>query len=286
MKVLLIIPLLISTLLPACGQDNDYDRSPSLKRSDTLAYLDSLDNALAEMYRMMWDNNDSLPYEFADTFEMRLEEVLRDPATFDYPFTALKDTTGLGGIEITESDDKNVRVFWWLHPHSGTWRHYPAIIQVRRPSGLLIVENMGPPDDEDWFPCLAYSSIYHLRDSTYLTIVFGQLWTGAIFETVEGMTLSDTGLVESSLKFHVADSVHSFICLDKNWYFNNMEKFDYILPLVVEYDTMAQVLSFPEILNIETGEFVNEVWVSEEIQPTGDTLHLRFNGVSFQQIKN
>ena len=282
MKYLYILSLLVSWICLAC-RGGDLIEDSSLKQSDTLAYLDSLDNALAEMYHVIWSERDSLPYEFADTFEMRLEGVLRDPVTFDYPFDSLSRTD----LQCILSDDGRMRVFNWLNPYTGSFRHFPAVFQVQYANGNVGVHNTRSHEEEEVLPHINYASLHRLNDSLYLAIGAGQFMGTMVFETVCVYRLDESGLTLANHLFpeEGSDTLVGSLWLDKIWYLNNIEKFDYQLPSVIDYDSLRMELTFPEFVDNETYRRVVEVGVSQNISPTDDTIHLRFNGQVFETIE-
>lgn len=266
-----------------CGRSESTEELNGAKKSVPRAEqspLDRLDAELAGMYRLMREKSDSLPAEYSDTFKLRLYGALADSATFHYPFDSLR----AGYVNIVESDDRKVRIFWWNDPHSGTFRHYPAVIQYWGSNGRYHVYDLDPAaaDGNISYATTAYAAIYHLADSTYLNVGVGQIWSGAVFENLFPVVLSDTGMVVSDLPFHVGDSIYTSISLDKNWYFHHMEQFGNTVPLLSAYDSASRILTFPAIVDTNTGEFYNNVLAAKFIQPSGDTIRLHFNGKFFE----
>lgn len=241
-----------------------------------------LDSELATMFRFMGEKSDSLPYEYADTFELKVAEALRDPATFAYPFDSLRAS----GVEITESDDGRIRVFNWLHPWSGTWRHFPAIIQARVSPDRYTVQNAKVFCEEESFPHVWFKSIGRLDDSLYLVHGVGQFMGNMPFEVVFGYRLGDTGVSDNVPLFYEPDldTLVSAYYVDKLWYLRNADKFDYTVPLVMEYRKDVRELSFPELIDGAGEPVVNDVMGDNAVHPSGDTVRLRFNGRFFAPV--
>ncbi|MGE3801307.1 MAG: hypothetical protein AB7H80_09820 [Candidatus Kapaibacterium sp.] len=246
-----------------------------------MSNLDSLDNALARMYNRMWEERRNFEYDFTDTFELRFEEMLRDTASFTYPFDSLRSAS----IRIVESDDHRIRIYWWFNPKSGTWRSYPAILQSRNVHDQLIVQNFRIFCGEKGFPDQAFQALYHLRDSLYLVRAGGCFSTIMPFDDVFGYVLTDTGLrfADNLFMDPEGDTLRSSLIVDQLWYFKNMEKFNNTIPFVMEYDSIAKIISWPGMKNGKTGKSMNNnVWSDRDIEPSGDTFHLRFNGTYFE----
>lgn len=244
--------------------------------------LDRLDNDLAVMLRFMEERSDSLPYEYADTFEMKMVEALCDPETFGYPFDSLQAS----GVGITTSDDGRIRVFNWMHPWSGSWRHYPAIIQARVAPGKYTVQNARVFYDEEAFPYIWVHHIYRLNDSLYLVQGGGQFMGKMPFEITLGYALSDTGVSDDAPLFYDSDrdTLVSAWYLDKLWYIHNADKFGHNVPVMMNYREDVGELSFPELID-GTGEPIgNDVMADDSVHPSGKTVRFRFNGKSFEPI--
>ena len=269
-----VIPLLLLTGLISCAD-------PQPKAGQGID-LDSLDNALAEMYTRMWVERSDMPYESADTFEMKMVEALRNPATFDYPFDSLSGAN----VWTVMSDDGRIRVFNWLDPYTGSFRHYPAIFQIRDAAGTVTVWNADSHDDVDSWPCVDYASLSPLNDSLYLALGAGQLMGSMVFETAfayeldaEGLTLADSLFPEAG-----SDTLVGTLWVDKIWYLKNAAKFDYYLPAVMQFHPASMTLSYPEFVYEKSRKQVVEVGVSQEVIPSGDTVYLRFNGKYFANL--
>ncbi len=244
-----------------------------------------IDRELGTMFHLMWEKRDSLPYQFADTFEMKLEAALQNPETFSYPFDSLQSA----GVRIVESDDHRVRIYWWLHSHTGTMRHYPAIVQAKLDSQRYVVQNMRDEVQEGAsFPYIAYHNIYRLQDSMYLALVSGQFSGLLPFEAVHGYVLTDSGLSHDVWMFQSSesDTLLSSIYMDKLWYVRNVEKFDNRVPIVMNYQSELKELQYPEMIDTVDGIVVdNDVHGVLTVRPSGRTIRLKFNGKYFEPVR-
>lgn len=239
--------------------------------AETITNLDSLDITLATMYNRMQEN-DEHGYQLADTFEMQLTKALGHPETFDYPFDSLKKEY----LNILTSNDGRFRIFNWMHPGSGTNRHYPAVFQTRLPSGKVIAANVRSllyekynveGDREGLFPGSWYRELYRLNDSLYLAIIVGQASGLLPFEIVEGISISEKGYDLWPAIFEGEDSTG--IDVVKTWYLDHRDEYDGSLPLVMSFDPTSLTISYPEMTDDDIPA------------PTGDTLRLKFNGRRF-----
>ena len=269
-------------LVIGCGQAQE-SRLPEEERVSAEEH--QLDSTLVVLFDRMKGEADDLPEDFPETVEKKLVEVLRDPATFAYTFDSLRAHYH---VTITESDDRRVRVFWWIHPHSGSYHVYPAVFQYRLPSGAHQVYRLHKDLDEsddtidvDHFPSFAYKSIHHLRDSTYLTIWVGQLMGSMPFEGATTVTLKP-GMVDSSdIVFEMDGSADQSLWFDKSWYLDHLEELDHSIPVVITYDSAARVITFPEFIDTTTGLRSEEIGGSKSNRPSGKTVRLVFDGRRF-----
>lgn len=272
-----VLLLLLFCCTAGCGAKGDGKEALPKPEESGLARLD---NELATMFRFMKEKSDSLPYEYADTFEMKMVEALRDPETFPYPFDSLR----ANGVEITTSDDGRIRVFNWFYPWSGSWRHYPAVIQTRVSSEKLTAQNAEVFYEEESFPHVWFKSIDRLDDSLYLVHGVGQFMGKMPFEVVFGYRLSDTGVSDNVPLFYDSDldTLIPAYYIDKLWYIHNSDKFNHTVPLVIEYRKDVRELSLPELVD-GTGEPIgNGVIGDDSVHPSGETVRFRFNGKYFE----
>ena len=244
------------------------------------ARWDSLEQGVIAMYDTLWARRD---WELVEEFGKNMEDMLRDTMTFTYPFDSLRNH-----IRLVESDDKRVRIYWWIDPTSGSWRSYPAIIQSRSPSGQIHVQNAEVFYEENYFPDNAFQGLYHLRDSLYLVLSSKSFSTIMPSQCMFGYVLTDTGLrmAENLFIDPEGDTLMSTIFIDRLWYFENKEKFNNTIPIVTAYDSTTRTISWPGMRNRETGESMNNnVWSDPKIEPSGDTFRLRFNGEYFDVVE-
>ncbi len=266
----------------ACGTPDssasEVDIPSGEKDSVSLA---DLDHELATMYNRMWDERRSLPYQFADTFEMKLEAALQNPEAFAYPFDSLQ----AANVRMVVSTDSLVRLFTWSSPWSGTLSIANVIFQYRTKRGSYVVYNIQRYYGEDDKVGIPFPSrLSPIVDSLYLTVSAGRIMSRMPYQDISCLVLSDTGLAVADMKFHVADTILGSVSLDKNWYYESGDEFDGEMPDIVEYDPTTKILSFPEIIDTVTGEFYNGVSGTKNIQRSGRTIRLKFNGKYFEPV--
>lgn len=240
------------------------------------------DVELAVMFAAMRDGNDTLPKDYPERFERRLEEILCDPATVGLPFDSLRAS----GMEVVVSDDGRMKIFHWLHPRSGQAWRVPAVAQVRTAAGTVVVGNLrgrNRADNEYWHyensPIIDYARLHYLTDSLWLAIGAGQVdgmssWRCALglqlkngAEIVLGIPLFDEG----------SDSLASEVELPLTWYdFHPDRKGDLAYP-EIHFDPQKHEIAFPAMAVPDR----DTTWIKE---PRGDTIHLRFNGRFFEEM--
>ena len=248
--------------------------------------LDSLDNALAEMYDRMVEDLYELPEGFADTFEVRLEEMLRNPATFNYQFDSLRGRTLL---DIVETPDRSIQIFRWFHPWSGQLEKIPAIVRYKTPSGKTCVFNMRDlhPGDKTYelnmmesANLIWYDAVYRLNDSVCLMTGSWQMQGDLLGAQAECYRLTEQGLVPDSAFAENGDT-SSLISFDWTWYLYHpydsagITVYPYAL---FDYDERDRILKFPEMVDVQGSDVP---WISE---PTGDTVRLGYDGRFFRSV--
>ena len=279
-----IVAVVVVSMLSACGdadtdgaRDNGGNRA-AYTRPDSFPMVD---HKLAEMFLLMQEKRDSIAFDFSDTFALTLEAVLKEPWSATFPFDSLR----AAGVRITESDDHRVRIYWWLHPWTGTMLHFPNIMQRRVDSGECLTVYSERDNEEGVMATLAYDGLYHLYDNIYLAHAGGRLWSSAPYEVFYDFHFGEDGYGESDVEFRVGDSVYSSIWVDKHTYLHGdtLEKYDRTVPTVMSFDSVEHILSYPEVVYVEDGEPFNNVLATDEIRPSGRVIRLKFNGRHFEE---
>lgn len=278
-----IVAVALMMVLNACGNteaDESQNREGEPVATTPADSFQVVDRTLAGMFLLMQEKRDSLPSTFSDTFALALEAILKEPWSATFPFDSLR----AAGLRISESDDHRIRIYWWLHPWTGTMLSFPNIIQRRADSGECLTVYSERDQDEGGMAVFAYGEVYHLYGDEYLALASGRFWSRAPFEIASAFHFGEDGYGESDVEFRVADSAYSSVLVDKYAYLHSdtLEKYDRTMPTVMGFDPVARILSYPEVVWVESGEPFDNVLATEEVRPSGRIIRLQFNGRHFE----
>ncbi|TDO22698.1 hypothetical protein [Pedobacter duraquae] len=182
---------------------------PAIIPKDTID--GSLDSLAAKMVASKGNYTDDGQPSAEELFVSRLLIVLKKPESFTANYSSLEKYD----IKILTSDDKLLRIFYWLSPNSGTMWHVQNILQYQTSKDTLATasfDSLYEQREYDGSPTPFFESIYALKpakDPTYLLLGNGQMSGMEPYSLCRSLTLLEGKFSIDAKIFKVGKSLES-----------------------------------------------------------------------------
>jgi len=238
----------------AYSADSIIQDNKSTKNTET----DSLEKLAAKMVasRESYLNDGDTKAE--EIFIKAFLSALEKPNAFENDFASLKAYE----INVLIADDKNLKVFYWLSPYSGSMWHVQNIVQYKNANNVptaISFNDLYKDKDDEGSPTPFFEHIYRLDTApqkTYLFMGYGQM------SGTEPYSVSHTLVINHS-EFSIEKPLFKLGKVVKTQLFASADlkegedKEKLTAQLAMKYNPKDKTISYPEVNETKNGAVFN-----------------------------